>query len=324
MTRGVVWDHGVSLPEHSLWLDPLVVRNFAFISHAHTDHARRHKEALLTPQTLALIPEARRPRGWRMLGYGEPMRRGSAATLTLHPAGHMLGSAQLRFEHDGTSLLYTGDIKLRQPGGRPATPIPQAEVLVMESTYGRPHFRFGDPDSTVESIARWCRQALASRVTPVLLCHALGKTEEVMLALAPYGFEFALESRCVPCAHAYAGAGSPLPDWVELNGEMGAPGRVVIAPPTGKDEVRRLGRYRTALVSGWAKDAEFARLFGADATFDLSDHCDFDELLEVVERSGADQVYTVHGYTEDFARHLRKRGVRASALEATEQLALAL
>ena len=69
---------------------------------------------------------------------------------------------------------------------------------------------------------------------------------------------------------------------------------------------------------------EFRAWFGADATFDFSDHCDFDELVEVVERSGADQVYTVHGYTEDFARHLRKRGIRASALEATEQLALAL
>jgi DNA ligase-1 len=114
-----------------------------------------------------------------------------------------------------------------------------------------------------------------------------------------------------------------LPEWVELDGEA-APGVVVIAPPAGKDEVRRLGRYRTALVSGWAKDTEFARLFGADATFDLSDHCDFDELMEVVQRSGADQVYTVHGYTADFARQLRKRGIRASALEATEQLALAL
>ena len=321
MTREVVWDHGVSLPEHRLWLDPLVVRAFAFISHAHTDHARRHKEALLTPQTLALIPEARRPRGWRMLGYDEPLRRGQA-TVTLIPAGHMLGSAQLLFEHDGTSLLYTGDVKLRQPGGK-RTPVPKAHVLVMESTYGRPHFRFGDPDSTVESIARWCRRALDSRVSPVLLCHALGKTEEVMLALAPYGFSFALESRCVPCARAYALAGRPLPEWVELNGET-EPGRVVIAPPAGKDEVRRLGRYRTALVSGWAKDAEFSRLFGADTTFDLSDHCDFDELVELVERTGADQVYTVHGYTEDFARHLRKRGIRASALEATEQLALAL
>jgi Cft2 family RNA processing exonuclease len=310
------------LPGHRLWLDPLVVRSFAFISHAHTDHARRHKEALLTPQTLALIPESRRPRGWRMLGYREGMRRGDAM-VTLYPAGHMLGSAQLLFEHHGTTLLYTGDIKLRQAGGGQPTFVPRADVLIVETTYGRPHFRFGDPDATVEAIAMWCRRALDSRVTPVLLCHALGKTEEMMLALAPYGFTFALEKRCVPCAREYATAGRPLPNWVELDGE--APhGRVVIAPPAGKDEVRRLGRYRTALVSGWAKDAEFARIFGADATFDLSDHCDFDELMEVVERSGADQVYTVHGYTADFARHLRKKGIRASALEATEQLALAL
>ncbi len=321
MTRHVVWDRGVSLPGHRLWLDPLVVRSFAFISHAHTDHARRHREALLTPQTLALIDESRRPRGWRMLGYDEPMRR-DRATVTLLSAGHMLGSAQLLLEHDGTSLLYTGDIKLRVPVTRRQTHVPKAHVLIVETTYGRPHFRFGDPDATIEAIAMWCRRALDSRVAPVLLCHALGKTEEMMLALAPYGFEFALEKRCVPCAQAYAGAGRPLPEWIELDGD--ARGRVVIAPPAGKDEVRRLGRYRTALVSGWAKDAEFARLFGADTTFDLSDHCDFDELMDVVERSGADQVYTVHGYTEDFARSLRKRGIRASALEATEQLQLAL
>ena len=321
MTRHVVWDRGVALPAHRMWLDPLVVRSFAFISHAHTDHARRHKEALLTPQTLALIPPERRPRGWRMLGYDEPLRRGDA-TVTLLSAGHMLGSAQLLFEHGGTRLLYTGDIKLRQAGGA-STHIPRADVLIIESTYGRPHFRFGDPDSTVEAIARWCRRALDSRVTPVLLCHALGKTEEVMLALEPYGFRFALEKRCVPCARDYAAAGRSLPEWVELDGEAPS-GHVVIAPPAGKDEVRRLGRYRTALISGWARDAEFARMFGADATFDLSDHCDFDELLEVVERSGADQVYTVHGYTEDFARVLRRKGLRAWALEANEQLALAL
>ena len=198
MSTDVVWDHGVSLPGHRLWLDPLTVRSFAFISHAHTDHARRHKEALLTPQTLALIPENRRPRGWRMLGFGETMRRGEGS-VTLHSAGHMLGAAMLHFQHDGWSVLYTGDLKLRQPG-RVETFIPKADVLIVETTYGRPHFRFGDPDETLEAVARWCRTALDSRVTPVLLCHALGKTEELMLQLAPYGFQFALERRCAPCA----------------------------------------------------------------------------------------------------------------------------
>src|SRR5260370_9155970 len=139
MRGEVVWDRGVSLPAHRLWLDPLVVRFFAFISHAHTDHARRHKEALLTPQTLALIPQARRPRGWRMLGYREVMRRGDA-TVTLYPAGHMLGSAQLLFEHHGTTLLYTGDIKLRQVGGAHPPFVPKAIVVILDAAYGGPHF----------------------------------------------------------------------------------------------------------------------------------------------------------------------------------------
>src|SRR5207302_8444370 len=114
-----------------------------------------------------------------------------------------------------------------------------------------------------------------------------------------------------------------LPDWVELGTVEDDPsGWVVVAPPTGKDAIRRLGRYRTALVSGWAQDPDFRRIFGADYAFPLSDHCDFEELLEVVRLSGADHVYTVHGFADDLARHLRRRGVHAHALHVTEQLQL--
>jgi Cft2 family RNA processing exonuclease len=321
VTRHVTWDRGITLVGHDLWLDPLTIRDLAFVSHAHTDHTRRHRMAVLTASTLALLPAERQPHATRVVPLGETFSLGEA-TLTLHDAGHMLGSAQLLFEHGGCRLLYTGDLRLRHGGGQPDTLIPRAEVVVIESTYGRPHFRFPDPDTATELVARWCRRAVESRVTPVLLAHAMGKAQEIMLALAPYGFRFALEERCVPFARGYEAAGVALPDWVPLDGEPGD--RVVVAPPTGKDAVRRLDRYRTALVSGWALDASFWRVFGADQAFPLSDHCDFDELLEVVRRSGADQVYTVHGFPEDLARHLRKRGIRAHALQATEQLALCL
>jgi DNA ligase-1 len=321
MTRHVTWDRGISLVGHDLWLDPLTVRDLAFVSHAHTDHTRRHRTAVMTTATLDLLTADRRPRGTRLLALGEAYAHGDA-TLSLHDAGHMLGSAQLVFEHGGCRLLYTGDLKLRRGRGLPDTVIPLAEVVVIESTYGKPHFRFPDPDTVAEVVARWCRKALDAGVTPVLLAHALGKSQELMVALAPFGLRFALEERCVPFAVAYEVAGVALPDWVPLEDEPGE--RVVVAPPTGKDAIRRLDRYRTALVSGWAQDASFWRVFGADVAFPLSDHCDFDELLEVVRRSGADKVYTVHGFPEDFARHLRKRGVRAHALNATEQLALAL
>ena len=321
MTRHVTWDRGITLVGHDLWLDPLTVRDLAFVSHAHTDHTRRHRTALMTQATHDLLPVERRPRGLRVVHPGQTCHVGEAA-LTVLDAGHMLGSAQLLFEHDGSRLLYTGDVRLRHGAGRPHTAVPRADVLVIESTYGRPHFRFPDPDSAAEQVARWCRRTLDARVTPVLLAHALGKAQEVMLALAPYGLRFALEERCVPFARGYEQAGVALPDWVELNGEPGE--RVVLCPPVGKEAVRSLGRYRTALISGWALDGGFWRVFGADLAFPLSDHCDFDDLVEVVRRSGADKVYTVHGFAQDFARHLRRRGVRAHALDATEQLALAL
>jgi Cft2 family RNA processing exonuclease len=321
MTRHVTWDKGISLVGHDLWLDPLTVRDLAFVSHAHTDHTRRHRNALMTEGTLHLLPPERRPRATRLVAPGEACRLGDA-TLTLHDAGHMLGSAQLLFEHDGSRLLYTGDLKLRHGSRQPDTPIPPADVVVIESTYGRPHFRFPDLDTVTEVVALWCRRALAASVTPVLLANALGKAQELMLALGPHGFRFALEERCVPFARSYEAAGVSLPDWTPLDGDPGD--RVVVAPPAGKDAVRALDRYRTALISGWAQDASFWRVFGADVAFPLSDHCDFDELIDVIRRSGAEKVYTVHGFPEDFARHLRKRGVRAHALNATEQLALAL
>ncbi len=320
MTRHVTWDKGIWLVGHDLWLDPLTVRDLAFVSHAHTDHTRRHRNALMTEGTHLLLTPERRPRGSRLLPVGEPCQVGHA-TVTLVDAGHMLGSAQLLFEHDGCRLLYTGDLKLRHGGGRPDTMIPAADVVVIESTYGRPHFRFPDPDSVAEAVAGWCRAALDARATPVLLANAMGKAEELMLALAPYGFRFALEERCVPFARCYAEAGVLLPEWAPLNGDPGD--RVVVAPPVGKEAIRGLARYRTALISGWAQDALW-RVFGADLAFPLSDHCDFDELLEVVRRSGADKVYTVHGFAEEFAKHLRRRGVRAHALHTTEQLAFAL
>jgi Cft2 family RNA processing exonuclease len=289
------------------------------VTHAHTDHSRRHRETYLTPETLNLTTAQRRPKAARVLAFGEAVPV-AGGVLRLIPAGHMLGSAQVLFEAPGGRLLYTGDVKLRGP--RPVE-FPKADVLVIESTYGRPHFVFPEHGEVVEAIAGWCRRTLADGATPVLLCHAVGKAQEMMLALAPHGIRFALEERCVPATLAYQAAGIELPDFIPLVPGEDFSGRVVIAPPAGKTIVRRLHRYRCALVSGWAQDRHFRTIFGADVAFPLSDHCDFNELLDVVRLVGAEQVYTVHGFTDDLARHLRKRGVRASALRGVEQLALA-
>lgn len=318
MSRNVTWDRGVAVPEHAIWFDPEVTRDLAVVTHAHTDHARRHHETYLTGETLALTSPARRPRSARVLAFDAPEPVGGA-TLTLVPAGHMLGSAQVLFAAPAGCVLYTGDLKLHGP--RPVR-LPKADVLVIESTYGKPHFQFPDHLTVVEAIARWCRQLLEGGITPVLLCHAVGKAQEVMQALSPHGLRFALEHRCLAGTRAYHDAGEAIPDYVELVPGQDYRDRVVIAPPAGKAIIRQLHRYRSALVSGWAQDPHFRALFGADFAFPLSDHCDFAELLEAVDEVAAEQVYTVHGFSEELARHLRKRGVRASALRGVEQLAL--
>jgi Cft2 family RNA processing exonuclease len=318
VSRNVTWDRGVSLPDHSIWFDPEVARALAVVTHAHTDHSRRHRETYLTAETLALTTEKRRPRSARVIGFDEDQTV-AGGTLRLVPAGHMLGSAQAFFRAAAGTLLYTCDLKLRGPH---PVEMPRADVLVIESTYGRPHFLFPDHREVVAAIAGWCRQVLAEGVTPVLLCHAVGKAQEVMLELAPYGIRFALESRCLPGTEAYREAGQPIPDYIELVPGQDYTDRVVIAPPAGKAVIRRLHRYRCALVSGWAQDRHFRAIFGADVAFPLSDHCDFQELCDAVDLVGPEQVYTVHGFTEDLARHLRKRGVKASALRGVEQLAL--
>ena len=320
MSRNVTWDRGVSLPDHAIWFDPEVARALAVVTHAHTDHSRRHRETYLTAETLALTTPQRKPKAARVIGFEEDVPV-AGGTLRLVPAGHMLGSAQVLFAAGAGTLLYTGDLKLRGP--QPVR-MPRADVLVIESTYGRPHFVFPDHREVTEAIATWCRRVLAEGVTPVLLCHAIGKAQEMMLELAPYGLRFALEHRCLPGARLYQDHGRPLPDWIELVPGEDYSDRVVIAPPAGKTVIRRLHRYRCALVSGWAQDRHFRAIFGADVAFPLSDHCDFEELCEAVDLVQPEQVYTVHGFTEDLAKHLRRRGVRASALRGVEQLALYL
>src|SRR5256885_4508487 len=157
MTRHVTWDKGISLVGHDFWIDPLTVRELAFVSHAHTDHTRRHRNALMTAGTHRLLTPERRPHATRLVALGEVCQLGDA-TVTLHDAGHMLGSAQLLFEHDGCRLLYTGDVKLRHGGDQPDTPIPRADVIVIESTYGKPHFRFPESARVAEGGARWGRR----------------------------------------------------------------------------------------------------------------------------------------------------------------------
>ncbi len=319
----LLWDGGICLPDLDLWLDPVRPRSRAVITHAHSDHVARHSLTFATPATARLITHRFSwPGTIEELSYGERFDLGRAR-LTLIPAGHVLGSAQVLLDGDFGRLLYTGDLKTR-PGftAAPAEPVP-ADVLVLESTFGRPRYTFPDQHEVVDAVVRWCRSCLGEKATPVLLGYALGKGQEILSSLANEGFDLVLHPSLFAVTELYRELGCAFPAYRRFEGELNR-ASVLLCPPRVRSSsvLNRLPHYRTAALTGWAVDGGLRQRLGVDAVFPLSDHADFVELCRYARQVGAGMTYTVLGFDEDLAEHLRRRGIRAQPLRDPQQLSL--
>jgi hypothetical protein len=319
----ILWDSGVYLPEQRLWLDPRKPRPRAVISHAHSDHVAAHPLAYATAATRRLVTHRRRSTGKvEALSYGQtiPLER---CEVTLYPAGHVLGSAQTLVDTDFGRVLYTGDLKTR-PGftSAAAEPVP-ADVLVLESTFGKPRYRFPDSAEVIAAVIAWCRGVRDGGATPVLLGYSLGKGQEILSALAAEGLLIALHPSLFGVTEVYRELGCDLPAYQRLGDTVGRP-TVVITPPSARRSGLHdlVGEFKTAALTGWAIDASLKDRLEVDAVFPLSDHADFEELCCYAEHVNATMTYTVLGFDEELAMHLRRRGLRAKPLDQVDQLRL--
>ena len=213
----VVFDSGILLPELDLWLDSRRKRESSLISHAHSDHTGRHLKPVVTPNTLLLLADYLKNASPVVLPYGETMDT-PAYSLTLHPAGHCLGSAQalIKSKATGERLLYTGDIKLRSsPTNEPLETV-QAGTLVIESTYGRPDYVFPSQERVLETAFRTLRAWLDRGERPVVQGWRLGKAQEMLHHLLAEGFDVVIEEGVYQGAEAYQRAGVDFPGRVSL------------------------------------------------------------------------------------------------------------
>lgn len=322
------YNRGIHLPEVGLWLDPWSARDYAFVSHAHSDHFARHGTILCTKETGALL-ETRFPgkyqletrtlnRPWTLDGH----------RITLLPAGHILGSAQIHIERlsDGASLLYTGDFKLRASRTAEKARALPADVLIMETTFALPQFRFPSLTKTRNAMERFCRAALDNGEVPVLLAYSLGKAQEILAQLSDCGFSFLLHSACTSMTRVYESLGFTFPPHETLTDESDATGRVLIVPPNvaRSQLLRKLGNRRVAMCTGWALTPGAKYRYQVNEVFPLSDHADYEELLEYVKLVNPKLVFTTHGYAGEFARDLRERGIEAWSLGVDDQMELSL
>ena len=315
--------NGIHLPGCGLWLDPKRKAPIGIISHAHSDHAGWHGLTVATPATMDLM-RARKapPKEVELveLPYRVPYET-DRATITLIPAGHILGSAQVLVETEEGRLLYTGDFKRRESLTCEEAASVKADTLVMECTFGHPRYAFPPVETVTESIRAFCQQALSEGVTPVLLAYSLGKSQELLALLSGSGMEVAVHRAVGVMSSVYERHGVSLGAYTVWNGNNHA-GKVLIIPPNSRSSSQEIGNSRSAVISGWAMDRSAIHRNRCDAAFPLSDHADHGELIEHVEETGAKRVFTVHGFTEEFAGDLRVMGIDALALGGGNQLEL--
>lgn len=325
----------VHFPELALWLDAHDSRGpdeWSVVTHAHSDHIARHKRVILTEPTARLLRQRLGgQREERVLRFGErtPFSgpRGDFA-LTLLPAGHILGSAMVLVEWSGGTLLYTGDFRLRaSPACEPCDfqLARGCDWLVMETTFGRPEYVFPPTEQVIAELLAFCRTALAAGKTPVLLGWTLGKAQELLCLLADSGLRVAVHDAVLPLARIYEQCGVRLGGYEALAATP-ATGCVLICPPTFAQSPQRaaLGPSRLAVATGWAMESSCKYRSGVDAAFPLSDHADFNELIEFVRQVRPRRAFTTHGFAADFAATLRDLGFDAQALVPAEQLTLSL
>lgn len=241
--------------------------------------------------------------------------------ITLFPAGHIFGSAQLLAQSDSGSLLYTGDFKLRPSLSSEPIQWCQADTLIMETTFGLPKFRFPPTEQVLAQVIGFCNEALEENAVPVLFGYSLGKSQEILCALQKAGLSAMLHSAVHQITKVYQQLRPDFPDFERFD-PKNLSGKVLIAPPSAirSHWLRQIRNRRTAFLSGWAIEKGARFRYQSDAVFPLSDHADYDDLLRYVELVGPKRVLTLHGFASAFANDLRQRGIEAWALSQENQL----
>lgn len=243
--------------------------------------------------------------------------------LTALPAGHILGSAMAFIEWRGETLLYTGDFKLRPSLAAEKPEVRQADLLIMETTFGLLRYQFPPEEAVRDDLIKFCHDALTADATPVLYGYSLGKSQEILRGLAGANFPIMLQRDVRKMTKLYEKLGMDFPAHEAFEPEN-ARGKVIIAPPNSLKTLQKvaLAPMRSAAVTGWAMDSSCRYRSGTDAAFPLSDHADHAGLLELVNLVQPRKVFTIHGFTRDFAQTLRAQGVDAVAPGYHEQLGL--
>ena len=307
-------------------IDPWKPVRTSLITHAHADHARRVAEIYYASH--ASVPLLRKRLGddidLRGVDWGETLRFGDV-DVSFHPAGHVLGSAQIRVERAGETWVFTGDFKRDADPSCEAFELVPCDTFITEATFALPVYRWQPGETVAREILDWWRLMKASGRPAVLFGYSLGKAQRVLAELARLpdvpDEEVFVHGAVDPLTEIYREAGIEMLPTVRVDPsrktKVDYAGRLVVAPPgaSGSTWMRRFAGASTGFCSGWMRVRGNRRRRGYDRGFVLSDHADWPGLLRTIDETGASRVLTTHGQSSTLVRYLREeRGLDADEL----------
>lgn len=315
-------DRGIYCPPADVYIDPWRPVRRALITHGHADHARwGHKHYLCTKLAKPVIRYRLGPIQIDTVAYGET-RTINGVRFSFHPAGHIIGSAQIRVEYKGEVWVASGDYKTEDDGlATPFAPI-RCHTFITESTFGLPVYEWQPQENVFAAMNDWWRTNQAAGKVSVLSSYALGKAQRVMHGLDTTIGPILTHGAVENTNEVLRKQGVSLPETIRVVQGMkkkAFAGGLVIAPPSavGSPWMKKFQPYSLGIASGWMTLRGARRRRNADRGFILSDHADWSGLNQAIAATGAERIIVTHGYTDIFSRWLTEQGYEAYT-EATE------
>jgi putative mRNA 3-end processing factor len=310
-------DKGLYCRQGNFYIDPWRPVERAVITHAHSDHARWGNQYYLCHHYTKPLLQARLGNNnYESIGWNETVDM-NGVKVSLHPAGHIIGSSQIRIEYKGEVWVASGDYKVENDNISTAFEPVKCNVFITESTFGLPIYKWKPQQEIYNNIKQWAQKNMADKVSSILIAYSLGKAQRILQPLSEVTDTIYVHGAIANMQQALEHAGWNFPKVERITPETPKSkltGSVIVAPPSadGTPWMKKFSPYSVGICSGWMQVRGSVRRRNADAGFALSDHADWNGLLTAIHATDAEKVYATHGFQSALSRYLNEHGIQAA------------
>jgi len=311
---------GLYCPKADVYLDPWKPVKKAILSHGHADHARWGSSSYLcTPTAAPVIKYRLGDINLETLPFGEE-KLINGVSFSFHPAGHILGSAQIKVSYKGEIVVFSGDYKTANDGFSEAFQPVKCHTFITESTFGLPVYHWQDQKWVFNEMEEWCKNNRNNHHLSILYGYSLGKAQRILQGLPESVGPIFTHSTIEAVLNVMRNQGVSLKNTIPVNEHLTRAellSGVIIAPPAVQNSnwLKKFEPIRNGVVSGWMALRGARRRRNADKGFVLSDHADWEGLNEAISLTGAENIFVTHGYTDILSKWLIDKGLNAQPLE---------